>query len=87
MSKLDVFLRLDCEVCRAPEVLSKNTFSKEHLQTTASEFLQKDITNLKHVRQKKVQKWFIYREKKQSMEQRETNSSASYSNWRPSSDW
>ena len=56
MSKLDVFLRLDCEVCRAPEVLSKNTFSKEHLQTTASEFLQKDITNLKHVRQKKVQK-------------------------------
>ena len=37
MSKLDVFQK------QPPELLSKSTFSTEHLQTTASEFLQKDI--------------------------------------------
>ena len=53
----------------------KNTFfSTEHLQATASEFLQKDIDKFIIVRQTKVQKRFIYGEKKQSMEQRETNS-------------
>ena len=30
-----------------PEVLSKNTFSTEHLQTIASEFLLKDIDKFK----------------------------------------
>ena len=30
-----------------PEVLSKNTFSTEHLQMTASAFLQKDTGKLK----------------------------------------
>ena len=34
----------------------------------------------KNVRQTKVQKRFIYGQKKESMEQRETNSNASYSN-------
>ena len=54
-------------------MLSKNTFSTKHLQTTASEFLQQDTENLKNIRQIKVQKRFIDGEKKQSMEQRETN--------------
>ena len=41
MSKLDVFLK------QPPEVLSKNTFSTKHLQTTASEILEKDIGKFK----------------------------------------
>ena len=63
------------------EVLYKSTFSTEHLQTNASEFLQK------HFGKFKVCQTNEKREKKESMEQRETNSNASYYNWRPSSDW
>ena len=54
-------------------MLYKNTFPAEHLQMmTGSEFLQNGIDKFKDVRQTKVQKRFIYREKKESMEQRET---------------
>ena len=63
------------------EVLYKNTFSAEQLQTNASEFLQKDFDKFK------VSQINEKGEKKESMEQRETNSNASYYNWRPSSDW
>ena len=41
-------------------------------------FYEKILTNLLIDKQTKVQKRFIYAEKKQSMEQRETNSDASY---------
>ena len=37
---------------------------------------------------RKYKKRFIYEEKKkESIEQRETNSNVSHGNWRPSSDW
>ena len=61
-----------------PEVLYKNTFSTEHLQTTASEFLQKDIDKFIDCQTNKSTKKIHIWRKKQSMEQRETNSNASY---------
>ena len=58
-------------------MLYENTFSTEHLQTAASEFLQKDIDKFidceTNESTKKIHVW----RKKQSMEQRETNSNAS----------
>ena len=70
-----------------PEVLYKNTFSTEHLQTTASEFLQKDIDKFKECQTNESTKKIHLRKKKESMEQREINANVSYYNWRPSSDW
>ena len=64
-------------------MLYKNTFSTEHLQTTASntdsEFLQKDIDKCKECQtSKSTKKIHLREEKKESMEQRETNSNDSY---------
>ena len=39
----DILLLQRSFLKQPPELLSKNTFSTEHLQATASEFLQKDI--------------------------------------------
>ena len=55
-------------------MLYKNTFSTEHLQTNASEFPQKDFDKLKVCQTNEKG------EKKESMEQRETNLNASYYN-------
>ena len=55
-------------------MLYKNTFSAEQLQTNASKFLQKDFDKFK------VSQTNEKGEKKESMEQRETNSNASYYN-------
>ena len=49
-------------------------------------FLQKDINKFKECLTNESTK-NIYGEKKESMERRETNSNASYCNWRPSTDW
>ena len=67
MSKLDVSLSL-----------SKNTFSTEYLQTTASEFLQKDIDKFIDYQTNESTKAIHVWRKRQSIEQRETNSDASY---------
>ena len=50
-----------CEFCE----ISKNSFSTEHIQATASEFLQKDEFNIDefNVRQTKVQKNYLRRKK------------------------
>ena len=47
-----------------PEVLYKNTFSIEHLQRTASEFLKKDIEKFKECKtNKSTKKIFLWRKK------------------------
>ena len=89
MSKLDVFawLTVKCysEVSRSSH--RRRSIRTPFLQNTSRglllSFLKKILTNLKNVRQTKVQKRFFYGEKKESMEQRETNSNASYYNCRP----
>ena len=50
-------------------------------------FLQKDIDKFKECQTSESTKKIHYGEKKESMEQRKTNSNASYCNWRPSNDW
>ena len=57
----------------------KNTFFIEYLQMTAFEFPQKDIDKFKECQTNEGIKKIHVRRKKQSMEQREINSSASYS--------
>ena len=47
-----------------PEVLSKNTFLTENLQTTASEFLQKDIDKFKECQTNESTKKILLRRKK-----------------------
>ena len=89
MSKLDFLLwRTNCysEVsrghyrrCSVRTPFLQNTSRLLLLHFCKDKF---NMTNLKNVRQTKVPKRFIYGEKKQSIEQRETNSNASYSNWR-----
>ena len=59
-------------------MLYKNTFSTEDLQTTASEFLQKDIAKLKECQTNGSTKNIQIRKYKGSMEQRETNSNVNY---------
>ena len=92
-SKLDVFLWLTVK-CHSEVPRSsyqRCSIRTPFLQNTSRRlllsFYKKIFTNVKNVRQTKVQKVFIYREKKESLEQRETNSNASYYNWRPGSDW
>ena len=57
-----------------------NNFSIEHLQTTAFEFLQKDIDTFKDCQTNESTKKIHLQGKKESMEQRKTNSDASYFN-------
>ena len=59
-----------------PEVLYKIAFSTEYPQMTASEFLQKDIDKFKECQTNESTKKIHLRRKKESMEQRETNSNA-----------
>ena len=47
-------------------MLYKNTFSTEHLQTIASEFLQKDIDKCNEYQTNESAKRFTYREKRKS---------------------
>ena len=51
-----------------------------YCKVLSKSFYEKILTSLKNVRQTKVQKILIYGEKKEIMEQRETNSNASYYN-------
>ena len=75
MSKLDVFLWLT--YCHSE--VSRSSHWRCSLRTPRRlllSFYNKILKNLKNVRQIKVQKRFIDGEKKQSMEQRETNANA-----------
>ena len=72
MSKLDVFQK------QPPELLSKNAFSTEHLQTTASEFLQKDIDKFIECQTNESTKKIHIQRKKAKYGTEETNSNASY---------
>ena len=63
-----------------PEMLYKNTFSTEHLQTTGSDFLQKDIDKCKECQTNASTRKIHLQRKKESMEQREMNSNAGYYN-------
>ena len=87
MSKLDVLLWLtNCysEVSRGRyrRCSVRTPFLQNTSRLLLLHFCKEILTNLKNVRQTKVPKRFTYGEKKQSIEQRETNSNASYSNWR-----
>ena len=93
MAKLEVFLWLTVK-CYSEASRSSHrrcSIRTHFLQNTSRRlllsFYKKILINAKNVRQTKVQKRFIYGEKKECKEQRETNSNASYCNWRPSSDW
>ena len=72
MSKLDNFSKvLQWSFQKQPlEVLYQNTFSTEHFQTTASEFLQKDIDKFKECQTNESTKKIHLRRKKGNMEQR-----------------
>ena len=89
---LDVFLWLTVKSYREVSESSHRRCSirAPFLQNTPGwlllNFHKKVLTNVRNVRERKAQKRFTYGEKKKSMKLRETNSKASYSNWRPSSD-
>ena len=89
MSKLDVFLWLTVkcysEVSRSSHrrCSIRTPFLQNISRQLLLSFYKKILTNVMNVRQTKEQKRFIYGEKKESMEQRETNSNASYYNCRP----
>ena len=51
-------------------MLYKNTFSTEHLQTTGSDFLQKDIDKCKECQTNESTRKIHLQRKKESMEQR-----------------
>ena len=53
-------------------------FSMAYCKVLSRSSYEKILTSLKNIRQTKVQKILIYGEKKEIMEQRETNSNASY---------
>ena len=74
------FYNLVIVIVKFPEAATRTPFLQSTSRRLFLSFCKKILANLNNVRQTKVQKRFIYVEKKQSMEEGETNANASYSN-------